>query len=138
MSGVLDAEDAKVEAEVCERLRKLYTTADTSRTTGGRQTWLAPFAADHMISDETCEVSDEFRQNIKSLTVAGVENADRDEMVWIAKKAYGQKAKPVLDRPDPRRCLGGSPGVRRVDPTVEEQGRPRQRRCPDRSSAPAR
>ena len=104
VAGVLEPEDCKVECEVARRLNDAQVVAGGFKKMPGK-TWLAPLGSDLMVNDsKAAPINNEFRQNIKSLTIAGVEGAEREEMEYVIRKSYqGKTAQSWIDQ-----TLGGS------------------------------
>lgn len=92
VAGVLEPEEAKVELDLARRLNEKQVLEGGFKKMAGKNVCLAPLGSELMAGEGSCNIDEHFRHEIKSMTVAGVANADPDEMVWIAKKAYGQKA----------------------------------------------
>ena len=90
ITGACPPEDAKIELDIASRLNTHYckdlgTGGYDYRGGGhtGMNRFLAPLSTNFM---EEKVVPQVFRQEMKSLTLAGVSNADPDEMKWITQK----------------------------------------------------
>jgi HK97 family phage major capsid protein len=92
VAGVVEPEDAKVELELARRLNDQFCVHGGFKKVAGKNVTLAPLGTDLMCLEKQAPIDNNFRNEIKSLTSYGVSNADPEEMLWIAKKAYGQKA----------------------------------------------
>jgi len=86
-SGVIQPEHCKVEMEVCERMRKSMVVDNNFNTHKATQ-FLAPLGSELMGGQG---IDENFRHEIKSLTMAGTSNFDPDEASWIKRKTYGRK-----------------------------------------------
>lgn len=100
LSGAVPAEEAKVELEIADRLNKVYVKdlgGAAYEYRGGGHTgvnrFLAPLATSYM-QDKI--VDRNFRNEMKSMVLAGTDGADYDEVSWIKRKMirqqYGSKA----------------------------------------------
>lgn len=90
VAGVIEPEDAKVELDVARRLNETFVVQGGFKKCPGKNVTMAPFATELMCGEKNHHVDEQFRHTMKSLCFAGVENADPQEMLWIAKKAYGE------------------------------------------------
>ncbi len=98
IAGLVKPEDATVELGIANQLKSMadgndYKYFRDSTTVNSRGTILAPLGAELMLGNG---VTDEFRHQIKSMTMAGVSGADPDQIRWMARKSYadGTKASP--------------------------------------------
>jgi HK97 family phage major capsid protein len=78
-------ENAKVERSVLEQLREPFG-GGVGAASFEKSSVLAPFGVD--LFPEQMGADTQFGQRIKSLVMLGTENADPEEMSWIARKAY--------------------------------------------------
>lgn len=89
---------ATVEKSVIDKVTKAHDSATVGAAVLDTESVLVPFGCDLFATDIAND--NDFSHQVKSLMIAGVENADPDEMAWIAKKAYtgfGQKDMSWLD-----------------------------------------
>lgn len=94
LSGQEDANTCKLELNLGQRMRKSLVQdragADQFRTFSPR-TLLAPFATNYL--DDGC-VDKEFRYEMKSLILEGVNKADPHEMQWMQQKMFEKTGNP--------------------------------------------
>jgi HK97 family phage major capsid protein len=89
-------DNSKIELDLCGRMYKNYCVDQKVTFTPFANTdtpFLAPLGSELLGGGD--EISDQFRHEIKSLTVAGVAGADPSEMSWIAQKAYQGSTKAI-------------------------------------------
>lgn len=98
----LDADQCKVEMDVCGRLRKSMQQVGIGWHQE-KNSFLAPFASNYMPADLVDQSTQaELRQMVK----AGVANFDRDEMLAMARKAGPEYERKAMSWLDP--TIGGS------------------------------
>jgi HK97 family phage major capsid protein len=101
VAGVIEPEQAKIELEVCDRLKK--SLGSRGFLPQEKRGVLAPLGTAYFGADD---IDEQFRHELKSLTCAGVEGMSRDEMAWSMQKAYGGNLKTAQSWLDS--SLGGS------------------------------
>ncbi len=106
LTGAVPLDEAKIELDIHNRLHNCYVKElgnagynYSGAGHSGAQRFLAPLATGFM--QETI-VPRQFRQEMKSLTRAGTDGADNEEVAWIRKKmlaaqGYGNKAMSWLN-----------------------------------------
>ncbi len=90
---------ATVEKSIIDKVTKAHDSASVGTAILDTESVLVPFGCDLFATDVAND--NDFSHQIKSLMIAGVENADPDEMRWIGRKAYtgfGQKDMSWLDQ----------------------------------------
>jgi len=96
VAGTLEQEHAKVEMDLCERLRKNNLQQNFNMTKGAR--YCAPLSSNFMGE----EADPSFRSECKSLLAAGA-GRDLDEMRWVAQQSGMKTNQSWVDQ-----SLGGS------------------------------
>ena len=91
-AGLLDADMCKVEIGMHQKLRDKilaagFTPAQDQVIQNSGGTMFAPLGSDFLGGDG---IDDQFRHEIKSMTIAGVDNRDPEELSWLHKKSYQQ------------------------------------------------